>query len=432
MSPTDSQIIIEKIVSYMCIDLKSFFASVECVERGLDPMTTMLAVADSERGDGTICLAVTPAMKAAGVRNRCRVFEIPKHLHYIKAEPRMQKYIDYSAKIYSVYLEFISPDDIHVYSIDEVFIYATPYLKLYSATPRELAMRIMARIFERTGIRATCGIGTNMYLCKIALDIEAKHAPDFIGELSEESYRARLWDHLPLTDFWRIGSRTAARLAKYGIYTMRDITRVDEELLYSWFGIDAELMIDHAWGIETTRMEDIKAYKAKTHSISSGQVLMRDYTKSEARVIVCEMADALCLDLVRKGVVCSSVSLSIIFSDGEAENASRRLKYPTSADSIILPAIRSLYESLTAEGSLVRKLNISYNNIGAEDGVQYSLFDDTEALEHNRKLQSTMIAIKEKYGLNAILKGINYTKESTAKERNEQIGGHKSGKKATT
>ncbi len=416
--------------AYLCIDLKSFFASVECVERGLDPMTAMLAVADSERGDGTICLAVTPAMKAAGVKNRCRVFEIPKSLEYIKAEPRMQKYIDYSAKIYSVYLEFISPEDIHVYSIDEVFIYATPYLKLYSATPRELALRIMARVFEKTGIRATCGIGTNMYLCKIALDIEAKHAPDFIGELCEESYRQRLWNHRPLTDFWRIGARTAARLAKYGIHTMKDITRVDEELLYGWFGIDAELLIDHAWGIETTRMEDIKAYRAKSHSISSGQVLMRDYGKSEAKIIVCEMADALCLDLVRKGVVCSSVSLGVIFSNGECDNASRRLKYPTSADSVILPAVRALYESLVCEGDAVRKLNISYNNLGAEDGVQYSMFDNTEALEHNKRLQRTVIEIKEKYGLNSILKGVNYTEPSTARERNEQIGGHKSGKKA--
>ncbi len=286
--------------AFLCIDLKSFFASVECVERGLDPMTTMLAVADAERGEGTICLAVTPAMKAAGVKNRCRVFEIPKHLHYIKAEPRMQKYIDYSAAIYSVYLEFISPDDIHVYSIDEVFIYATPYLKLYSATPRMLASRIMNRVYEKTGIRATCGIGTNLYLCKIALDIEAKHSADFIAELDEESYRERLWQHRPLTDFWRIGRRTAAKLSKYGIHTMKDITRTDEELLYGWFGIDAELLIDHAWGIEPTRMEDIKAYRAKTHSISSGQVLMRDYTKSEAHVIVYEMADALCLDLVKK------------------------------------------------------------------------------------------------------------------------------------
>ncbi len=416
--------------AYLCIDLKSFFASVECVERGLDPMSTMLAVADSERGDGTICLAVTPAMKAAGVRNRCRVFEIPSSISYIKAEPRMQKYIDYSSRIYSVYLEFVSPDDIHVYSIDEVFIYATPYLKLYSATPRSLAVDIMRRVYERTGIRAACGIGTNMYLCKIALDIEAKNSPDFIGELNEQSYRERLWTHRPLTDFWRIGSRTAARLARYGIYTMRDIAHFDEELLYSMFGIDAELLIDHAWGIETARMEDIKAYRSRSHSISSGQVLMRDHTKDEAKIIISEMADALCLDLVRKSVVCSSVSVGIVLSDGEYANASKRLGYPTNADSVILPVIHSIYESTVREKDTVRKLNISYNNLGLEDGVQYSLFDDTEALEHNRKIQRTMIEIKKKYGLNAILKGINYEDVSTARERNGQIGGHKSGTKA--
>ena len=416
--------------AYLCIDLKSFFASVECVERGLDPMTCMLAVADAERGDGTVCLAVTPAMKAAGVRNRCRVFEIPKSISYIKAPPRMQKYIDYSARIYSVYLEFVSPDDIHVYSIDEVFIYASPYLKLYGTTPRELAEKIMNRVYEKTGIRATCGIGTNLYLCKIALDIEAKRSPSFIGELTEQSYRERLWQHRPLTDFWRIGSRTAAKLEKYGISTMKDIASTDEELLYGWFGIDAELLIDHAWGIETTRMEDIKSYKAKSHSISSGQVLMRDYSKSEGKTVLCEMADALCLDLVRKGVVCSSVALSVLLSDGSYENTSKKLKYPTSADSVILPAIRSLYENMVCEGAAVRKLNISYNNIGREDGVQYSLFDDTQTLEDNKKLQTTVIAIKEKYGPNSILKGVNYTEASTARERNEQIGGHKSGKKA--
>ena len=416
--------------AYLCIDLKSFFASVECVERGLDPMTCMLAVADAERGDGTVCLAVTPAMKAAGVRNRCRVFEIPKGISYIKAPPRMQKYIDYSARIYSVYLEFVSPDDIHVYSIDEVFIYASPYLKLYGTTPRELAEKIMNRVYEKTGIRATCGIGTNLYLCKIALDIEAKRSPSFIGELTEQSYRERLWQHRPLTDFWRIGSRTAAKLEKYGISTMKDIASTDEELLYGWFGIDAELLIDHAWGIETTRMEDIKSYKAKSHSISSGQVLMRDYSKSEGKTVLCEMADALCLDLVRKGVVCSSVALSVLYSDGSYENVSKKLKYPTSADSVILPVMCALYENIVCNGAAVRKLNISYNNIGREDGVQYSLFDDTQTLEDNKKLQTTVIAIKEKYGPNSILKGINYTEASTARERNEQIGGHKSGKKA--
>ncbi len=417
--------------AYMCIDLKSFFASVECVERGLDPMTANLVVADSERGEGTICLAVTPAMKALGVKNRCRVFEIPKNIEYIKAEPRMQKYIDYSAMIYGIYLDYICPDDIHVYSIDEVFIYAQPYLKLYNMSCRELACEIMKSIYKKTGIRATCGIGTNMYLCKIALDIEAKHAIDFIGELDEESYKERLWDHRPLTDFWRIGARTARRLAKYGITTMRDITRVDEELLYSWFGIDAELLIDHAWGRESVRMEDIKNYKTRSRSLSSGQVLMRDYTREEARIICTEMTEALCLDLVRESLVCGNVSLYILYSDGESDGKSARLPYRASAEHVILPAMLRLYDSI-ADSDGIRRLNISFGNVSIEDGVQYSFFDDTEALEHDRTVQNTLIEIKKKYGLNSILKGINYTSASNARERNMQIGGHKSGKKTSS
>ena len=415
--------------AYMCIDLKSFFASVECVERGLDPMTTMLAVADSERGEGTICLAVTPAMKAAGVRQRCRVFEIPKNIKYIKAEPRMQKYIDYSAKIYGIYLDFICPDDIHVYSIDEVFIYATPYLKLYKMTAVELASAIMKKIYLKTGIRATCGIGTNLYLCKIALDIEAKHAPDFIAELDEESYRKKLWDHRPLTDFWRIGKGSADKLAKYGIYTMKAITKTDEELLYSWFGVDAELLIDHAWGRESTRMEDIKNYKTRSRSLTSGQVLMRDYLTDEAMVVVTEMADSLCLELVRNELVCSTVGLSLIYSDGSSDNSSQKLSYPTNADSIVIRTLRAIFDRIADRHRYVRKINLTFSDVGAEDGVQYGIFDDTRALESNRKIQSTLIGIKEKYGLNSILKGINYTPPSNARERNEQIGGHKSGTK---
>ena len=419
---------IEQTDWYMCIDLKSFFASVECVERGLDPMTTRLVVADSERGRGTICLAVTPAMKALGVKNRCRVYEIPDSIDYIKAEPRMQKYIDYSAMIYGIYLDFVCPDDIHVYSIDEVFIYATPYLKLYDMTCRELACEIMKSVYKKTGIRATCGIGSNMYLCKIALDIEAKHALDFIGELDEESYQKRLWKHRPLTDFWRIGPRTAQRLAKYGIYTMQDITRVNEDLLYSWFGVDAELLIEHAWGRESARMEDIKNYKTRTRSLSSGQVLMRDYTREEARVVCTEMTEALCLDLVRESLVCENVSLYILYSSGESDGGSVRLPYRASAEHIIVSAMQRIYDRIAADEG-IRRVNISFGNVSIEDGVQYSLFDDVEALEHDRAIQNTMIDIKKKYGLNAILKGINYTDASNARERNMQIGGHKSGNK---
>ena len=281
--------------AYLCIDLKSFYASVECVERGLDPMTTRLVVADPTRTDKTICLAVSPALKALGVKNRCRVFEIPKTIDYIMAPPRLQKYIDYSAEIYGIYLKYISKDDIYVYSIDECFMDITKYLKLYNKTPRKMAMFLMDEITREVGVRATAGIGTNLYLAKVALDITAKHAPDFIGELDEMSYRTKLWDHKPITDFWRIGPGTARRLAKYGIYTMGDITLADEDLLYKVFGIDAELLIDHAWGYEPTEIKHIKAHKPKTNSLSRGQVLMRDYKFDEGRLIVKEMMELLAL-----------------------------------------------------------------------------------------------------------------------------------------
>ncbi len=251
--------------------------AVGCVELGLDPMTTNLVVADPERGDKTICLAVSPSMKAFGVRNRCRVFEIPKNIEYIIAEPRMQKYIDYSAEIYAVYLTYVSPDDIHVYSIDEAFLDVTHYLTLYKMTAKELAVKIMGDITDKIGVRATCGIGTNLYLAKIALDITAKHAEDFIGILNEESYRETMWNHRPLTDFWRIGKGTENRLAALGIHTMGDIARTPEDILYRTFGIDAELLIDHAWGHEPTTIADIKAYHSKTNCLSSGQALMRDW-----------------------------------------------------------------------------------------------------------------------------------------------------------
>lgn len=279
---------------YLVIDLKSFYASVECVERGLDPMTTNLVVADPERTDKTICLAVSPSMKALGVRNRCRVFEIPPDVDYIMAEPRMQKYIDYAADIYAIYLRYIAPKDIHVYSIDEAFLDITPYLERYHRTPREMALFLMGRISEEIGVRSTAGIGTNLYLAKIALDITAKHSPEFIGELTEESYREELWDHRPLTDFWRIGRGISDKLASRGIFTMRQLAMADEDMLYRLFGIDAELLIDHAWGRESTTIEDIKAYKPKVNSLSQGQVLMRNYDKDETRIIVREMMETMC------------------------------------------------------------------------------------------------------------------------------------------
>ena len=279
--------------TYLCIDLKSFYASVECVERGLDPMKVNLAVADPERGTGTVCLAISPSMKALGVKNRCRVYEIPKNIEYIMAPPRMKLYINYSANVYAVYLKYLAKEDIHVYSIDEAFLDVTQYLALYRLTARELAVTIMEDIRMATGITAAAGIGTNLYLAKVALDIMAKHVADNIGCLDEELYRSMLWDHTPLTDFWRVGAGTQKRLRHVGIMTMGDIAHAQEDMLYNMFGVDAELLIDHAWGRESATMEDIKAYQPQSNSLSCGQALLRDYTFEEGRLIVKEMVDSL-------------------------------------------------------------------------------------------------------------------------------------------
>ena len=326
--------------TYICIDLKSFYASVECVERGLDPMTINLVVADPERSEKTICLAITPSVKNLGIKNRCRIFEIPKNVEYIVAPPRMQKYIDYSAEIYGIYLRFVSKDDIHIYSIDEAFLDITEYLATYHMTSKEMAMMLMGEILREVGVRATCGIGTNLYLAKIALDITAKHSSDFIGILDEDSYREILWDHKPLIDFWRIGKGTATTLERYGITTMRQIAEMNEDFLYSVFGIDAELLIDHAWGREPVTISDIKAYKPKSNCISSGQVLMRDYDVEEGRLIVREMMDLLCLDLVDKGLVTDSVTVYIGYSNAlhaEPVRGTAKLDRATSADRIREP-----------------------------------------------------------------------------------------------
>jgi len=413
---------------YLCIDLKSFYASVECVERGLDPMTTDLVVADPQRTDKTICLAVSPSLKAKGVKNRCRVFEIPKNLEYIMAPPRMQKYIDYAASIYGIYLNYIAPEDIHVYSIDEAFLDVTHYLWLYKMTARELALKIMNEIYQKIGVIATCGIGTNLYLCKIALDITAKHSPDFIGELDEKSYIKTMWNHTPITDFWRIGKGTAERLAKYGINTMKDIANAPEDILYKWFGIDAELLIDHAWGRETTTMKDIKNYKPKSNCLTSGQVLMRDYSFLEARLIVKEMLDLLCLDMVSKNLIADSFTLYVGYSnslDIPGAKGTVQTQKRTNADSIVIPAVISLYDKIVNQNYPVRRIIISCNRVTEDKNAeQLNLFEEINT-DNNRILQEVMLKIKSKYGKNAVLKGMNLCEAATTRERNEQIGGHK-------
>lgn len=416
--------------TYICIDLKSFYASVECVERGLDPMITNLVVADPERTEKTICLAVSPALKAKGVPGRCRVFQIPGDIQYIMAPPRMQLYIDYSAQIYSIYLKYIAKEDIHVYSIDEVFMDVTDYLSMYQMTAKELGGKITEDIRSSTGITASCGIGTNLYLAKIAMDITAKHAEDHIGILDEETYREKLWRHKPLTDFWRIGSGIAKRLERLGIFTMEEIAHADEAVLYKTFGVDAELLIDHAWGREPTTIADIKAYKPKSNSISSGQVLGCDYTFEKGKLVVKEMADLLCLELVEKGLVTNSITLHVGYSNRmnrKSAHGTAAMTVTTSSARKIIACTLELYERIVDRYEPIHRINLSFNNVVDEMYQQYDLFTDPAEMEKEHRMQKVMLDIKERFGKNAILKGMNLQEGATTKERNQQIGGHKSG-----
>ena len=383
--------------SIICIDLKSFYASVECVERGLNPFKTNLVVADPTRSKSTICLAITPAMKSLGIKNRCRIHEIPDCVKYITAMPRMQLYMDYSAKIYGIYLRYVSKEDIHVYSVDECFIDVTNYLQLYHLTAKEMAVKLMQEVMEETGITATAGVGTNLYLAKIAMDIVAKHVDDHIGILDEFSYREQLWDHKPLSDFWRIGSRTEKKLAGYGIHTMGDIAMASlrsEDWLYKMFGIDAELLIDHAWGYETCRMSDIKNYHSEEHSLSNGQVLMRNYSFEEALVIVREMTDNLALDLFEKGLVTSSLTLWIAYDhryEHEASKGTVKLERESNSSKKIIDAVEDLYRRIADKYTGIRRIEVCANRVAPENYVQYSLFDDPKQTDKERHLQEAVL-----------------------------------------
>lgn len=415
---------------YLCIDLKSFYASVECVERGWDPLTARLVVADPERSEKTICLAVSPALKQMGVPNRCRVFQIPKEIPYKMAPPRMQLYIDYAAEIYGVYLKYIAKEDIQVYSIDEAFLDVTDYLHLYQMTAMELGRKIMQDILDTTKIPAACGVGTNLYLAKVALDIMAKHETDRIAYLDEARYREKLWKHKPLTDFWRVGRGTVERLSNMGICTMEEIAHARESLLYKAFGIDAELLIDHAWGREPVTIADIKAYRPKNTSFSSGQVLPRDYEYEEGVLVVKEMADLLCLDLVDQGLVTSHISLVIGYSNQkcfEPAKGSTTLRSATSSNRRLLPYVEQLYRRIVRPGAYIRRITLTYTGVMTEDYQQFDLFSNPEETEKDVKAQRAAISIKQRYGRNAILKGMNLEESATTIERNGQIGGHKSG-----
>ncbi len=497
--------------TYIAIDLKSFYASVECVDRGLDPLTTNLVVADSSRTEKTICLAVSPSLKSYGVGGRARLFEVVQkvrevnyqrrmnipygvftgkswrnpellehpdwELDYIVAPPRMARYMQMSAQIYSVYLKYIAPEDIHVYSCDEVFMDVTAYLSTYKKTPHELAMTIVRDVLKQTGITATAGIGTNMYLCKVAMDIVAKHIPADkdgvrIAELDEKSYREKLWNHRPLTDFWRCGKGIAQKLAMYGIETMGQIARLsvkNEDVLYKLFGVNAELLIDHAWGWEPCTMDYIKSYRPETNSLSSGQVLHEPYTFKKARVVIKEMADAISMDLLDKGLVTDQLVVTVGYDRTSLENPEIRAKYhgpvvkdyygrevpksahgtanlnrQTSSTTLIMTAVENLFDRIVNKNLLVRRLNITTNHVIPESRVkkqddkmvQLDLFTDYETLAKQKKeeeerlakerrMQEALLAIKKQFGKNAILRGLNFEDGATAKDRNEQIGGHK-------
>ena len=416
---------------YICIDLKSFYASVECVERNLDPFQTNLVVADPTRSKSTICLAITPAMKRLGVKNRFRIHEIPENIEYITAMPRMQLYLEYSARIYSIYLRYVSREDIHVYSVDECFIDVSEYLRLYQVTPKEMAVRLMSAVMEETGITATAGVGTNLYLAKIAMDIVAKHVEDHIGILDEISYRKKLWDHQPLRDFWMIGSKTEKKLSGYGIHTMGDIALASitsEDLLFKIFGIDAELLIDHAWGYESCRMRDIKNYHTEEHSLSNGQVLMRNYSYEEAVVIVKEMTDVLVLELVEKGLVTNSVTLWIAYDHRYGQEPSRgtaKFSEATNSSRRIIQAVEGLYWKITDPHTGIRRIEICANKVVPESYIQYDLFSDPYSQEKEKNLQRAVLEVKKRYGKNAIMRGANLLDCSTYRERNNQIGGHR-------
>lgn len=414
--------------SYICIDLKSFYASVECVERGLDAMKTNLVVADPTRTDKTICLAVSPAMKKLGVPNRCRVFEIPKGIKYIMAPPRMQLYINYAAEIYGIYLNYFSKEDIHVYSIDEVFIDVTHYKELYEMDEIQIAMMLMDEIVGDLGILSTCGIGENMYLAKIALDITAKHSPDRIGVLDEETYRKTLWTHEPLDDFWRIGRRTANKLKKYGIRNMRDIATTNPDFLYDMFGIDAEILIDHAWGREPVTMADIKNYKPKSNGLTNSQILPHDYSFEEGLLIAKEMLDVLCLELVEKGLATESVTMYVGYSNALALPGAKgtfSLGEATSSYAMLAREMERLFHEIVNPEYGIRRIGIFFNKVNHQTYRQYTWFMDSTSADRERQIQEAAIAVKKKYGNNKFLRGMDLEDKAMAMERNNQIGGHR-------
>ncbi len=414
---------------YFVIDMKSFFASVECAERGLDAMTTKLVVADEKRTNKTICLAVSPALKAEGVKNRCRLFEIPSNLNYIIAPPRMKKYIEYASEIYGIYLKYVDKNDIHVYSIDECFLDVTDYLKIYKIKAKDFAKKLMQEIWNTLGIPSSTGIGTNLYLAKIALDITAKHSPDRIGWLTEEKYKQTLWKHKPLSDFWQISTGTVTRLAKYGIFDMEGIAKANEDILYKEFGINAELLIDHAWGKETCLMKDIKNYTTKAKSISSSQILPCNYDYADAKIVMREMVQNGCYELYKQEYVTNHLRLFIGYGNSRENNAKglARLSVNTNLYSIIGKEADALFEKIVDKNRPIRKLGYEFGDLMTMEYEQYDFFTDMAKIQKEKKLVESVLKVQEKFGKNSLLKGLDLSQKATQRERNNTIGGHSSG-----
>lgn len=416
----------EKERVYFCIDMKSFFASAECAERGLDPMQTPLVVADETRGRGALCLAVSPKLKSMGVKNRCRLFEIPGDIDFIIAKPRMKKYIEYAADIYDIYLDFFSPDDIHVYSIDECFLDATNYLSTYDVTPRAFAERLIEEIYTRKRIPATAGIGTNLYLAKIALDITAKKSSDGIGYLDEELYKRTLWEHTPITDFWQIARGTARRLRKRRIYTMKDVANYPEQGLYEEFGVNAELLIDHAFGREPCTIADIKAYKRKSSSVSFSQILFEDYSFEKAETVMREMVLNGCQEMMRRKVVTDRIGFYVGYSSDEVPSTGGSVKIAehTSSFAVLLPYFTELFRKTTRKNTPIRRLVIDFGAVVSDEYENHGLLADAEKIAKEKSAETAVLDIKEKFGKNSILRGIDLKEEATAVKRNTLIGGH--------
>ncbi len=411
---------------YLCIDLKSFYASVECVERGLDPFKINLVVADPTRGGGAITLAATPAIKKLGVPSRGRIYEIPKNVEYITAPPRMTLYMKYSATIYSIFLKFISSEDIHVYSIDESFLDITSYMSLYNTTPKQLAKMILDEIYDQTGITATVGIGTNLFLAKVALDITAKHAKDCMGYLDEDLFKQLIWHHQPITDIWMIGPGTANRLEMLGIKDLYGVAHYNEKILYKLFGINAEYLIDHSWGREPTEISDIKAYKPSSNSISNSQILFEDYNYKDAYLIMKEMVESNVLQLTEKHLVTNHISLFIGYSKNciKPSRGSRKITNTTNSYRILLEEFKLLYKNIINPNYPIRQIGISFGNVKDEIYEQFDLFADQEDIEKEKRVQEALVHIRNKYGKNAVLKGMNFYDKATQRKRNGLVGGH--------